>query len=152
MRSRRLAALVAVLALGTTALAACGGDEEETAAPPPPPPTATATEPAQTDTAGAQRQAAGETVDVAADPNGDLAYVQDSLSVPAGRVTFEFTNEASVPHDFNIERDGERVAGTEVITQDEETLTVELEPGRYTYYCSVGDHRQAGMEGPLTVE
>lgn len=144
--SRRVTAFVAALALGATGLAACGEDEEETPAPPPP----AATEPAQTDTAGAQQPATA--VQVAAEPGGGLAYVQDSLSAAAGQVTFEFTNESSVPHDFNIEQDGEQIDGTEVITQAEESLTVELEPGRYAYYCSVDGHREAGMEGSLTVE
>lgn len=148
MRRRGSSALVAVLALGAIGFAACGDDEEEDAAPPPP----AATAPAQTETAGAEQPAAGEGVEVAADPGGKLAYVQDSLSAPAGQVTFEFTNESSTPHDVNIEQDGKRIAGTEIIRQDEERLTVELEPGRYTYFCSVNGHREAGMEGPLTVE
>lgn len=149
MTSRKLTALVAAMALATTALAACGDDDEDDTAAPPPP---AATQPAQTATNGAEEPATGGTVEVAADPGGDLAYVQDSLTAQAGTVTFEFTNEASVPHDFNIEQDGDTVDGTEVITEAEETLTVELEPGTYMYYCSVGDHREAGMEGRLTVE
>lgn len=148
MTTRRLTALATALALATTGLAACGDGDEETAAPPPP----AATQPAQTETNGAQQPAAGDTVEVAAEPGGELAYVQDSLTAQAGAVTFQFTNEASIPHDFNIERDGEDIAGTEVITEDEESLRVELEPGRYTYYCSVANHREAGMEGTLTVE
>ena len=144
MSSRRLTALVAAVALSATGLAACGDDEQDTAAPPPP--AATQTE------AAADEQPPGATVEVAADPGGELAYVQDSLAAPAGSATFAFTNEASVPHDFNIEQDGEQVDGTEVITQSEEDLTVDLEPGEYTYYCSVANHREQGMEGELTVE
>ena len=146
MRSRTRSALLVALALGATAIAACGEDEEDGAAPPPP----AATQPAQTETADREQTAA--TVDVAADPGGELAFVQDSLTAPAGPVTFAFTNRSSVPHDFNIEQDGERIDGTKVITEAEESLDVELEPGRYTYYCSVGNHREAGMEGRLIVE
>ena len=67
-------------------------------------------------------------------------------------MTFAFTNQADIPHDFKIEKDGEDVGGTEVVTKSEEEVNVDLEPGTYTFYCSVGDHREEGMEGELTVE
>ena len=145
MRSRKAVSLVAAMALAAGGLAACGDDDEDTGASPPPPAAV------QTGTTGAAAGGGGP-VAIAADPDGDLAYQQDSLTVPAGSVTFEFMNAASVPHDFNIEQDGEDVAGTEVITSDETELTADLEPGTYTFYCSVGNHREEGMEGELTVE
>ena len=148
MRSRRPVAIVAAMALATGGLAACGDDDEDTGASPPPPAAA------QTQTSGAAGGGGGggETVEVAADPGGDIAFQQDSLTAPAGSVTFEFTNQANIPHDFKIEQDGADIGGTEVITGDTTQATVELEAGEYTFYCSVGDHREDGMEGELTVE
>jgi plastocyanin len=153
MTRKRMITLVTALALAASGLAACGGDDEaeEPAEPP------AATQPAETEAPGAETepaetQPAEEAVEVAAEPGGGLAYEQSSLSASAGSVSFEFTNESSVPHDFNIERDGERVAATEIITDSQETLTADLEPGSYIFYCSVAGHRQGGMEGPLTVE
>jgi len=145
MRSTRPVALVAAMVLAAGGLAACGDDDEDSTASPPPPAAA------QTETTGAAR-GGGETVQVAADPGGELAFEQDSLTAPAGSVTFAFTNEANVPHDFKIEQDGEDVGGTEIVTAGEAEATVDLEAGEYTFYCSVGNHREEGMEGELTVE
>lgn len=144
---RKLVTALSLLALVPFALAACGGDDDEEPAAPAP----TEQEPADGGDGGG---AAAETVEVEADPGGQLAFVQDSLEAPAGEeVTFELTNESSTPHDFVIEdQGGNDIAQTEVITGDTATTTANLEPGEYTFYCSVDAHREAGMEGPLTVE
>jgi plastocyanin len=82
-----------------------------------------------------------------------LAYDTDSLEVEANGVTIDFTNEASLPHDVRIEdADGNDIGGTDQITESETTATVELEPGEYTFYCSVPGHREGGMEGTLTAK
>ena len=145
MRSRRSTALLAAVVLAATGLAACGDDDEDTASSPPPPR-------GGADRDGRPGDRRRKTVEVSTDPSGKLAFEQNSLSAPAGSVTFAFTNQADVPHDFKIEKDGEDVGGTEVITKSEEELNVALEAGTYTFYCSVGDHRADGMEGELTVE
>ena len=85
-------------------------------------------------------------------PPGALKYETTALTAKAGKVRFEFANEAPVGHDFVIEQDGEKVAGTDVITESSTTLDTELEAGEYAFYCSVAGHREAGMEGKLTVE
>jgi uncharacterized cupredoxin-like copper-binding protein len=136
-------ALLAVCALVPFALAACGGDEDDGGG-------------------------GGATISVEADPGGELAYVQKSLSGSAGENTFEFDNPSSTGHDFCIDDDGGAGASreaifvyhtgasaaigcTDVITAETTTLTENLDAGDYIFYCSVSGHREAGMEGTLTV-
>ena len=91
--------------------------------------------------------------DVEADPDGGLAYTTDEASVKAGKVPVNFTNSSPVPHDVRIEDDGGKdLGGTEVISESNESASVNLKPGEYTFYCSVPGHRQGGMEGTLTAE
>ncbi len=136
---KKLAFVLSVLALGAFGFAACGGGDETTTS-------TTAT----TDTTV---QANGEAVSLEADPDGALAYVQSSLSAPAGTVTIEFDNQSSTGHDVVVEdADGKQVTRTDVITGDTATAVGDFKAGDYTYYCSVDAHREAGMEGTLTVE
>jgi plastocyanin len=120
-------------------LTACGGDDDDDSA---------------ADTAATTTQAGGgETIKVTADPGGALAYEQKSLSANAGQATIEFDNPSSTDHDVTIEDDGgTEVAATDIITDDTATATADLEAGSYTFFCSVDGHREAGMEGPLTVK
>jgi plastocyanin len=95
--------------------------------------------------------AAATTLKLAADPAGRLAYTNKQLSAKAGKVTVDFSNASPVEHDVAIAQ-GSSVAGqTPVFTGGSKTLTVTLEPGTYNFYCTVPGHRQAGMEGMLTV-
>ena len=142
---KKFATLFALL-LAAFALVACGGSDSDT----------TDTAPATTteETKEAEGGTAGSaTFDVEADPSGSLAYTEDSATSKAGKVTVNFTNSSPVPHDVRIEDSGGNdVGGTEVISESNESTTANLKPGDYTYYCSVPGHRQAGMEGDLTVE
>jgi uncharacterized cupredoxin-like copper-binding protein len=136
---RKLVVMLALVALAPFALAACGGDDDDIAAPDP-----EVEEPAPENGA--------ETVRVAADPDGELAFDQESVEVPAGEMTFEFENPASIEHDFVIEdADGNDVARTDLIAEDSDSVTVDLASGEYTFYCSVPGHREGGMLGQLTV-
>ena len=98
---RKLALLLSALALAAFGFAACGDDDDEIEV--------TAVDTATEATiAEASRTGGGETVAVSADPGGELAFEQASLEAPAGPVTFEFTNDASLGHDFVIEDESGR--------------------------------------------
>ena len=140
---KKLAALL-VLALAAFALVACGDDDNTTT---------TTTDTSAGAAAEGGEKAGGSTVDFEADPNGDLAYTQDSVTAEAGKTTIDFVNPQGLSHDVVIEDEGgEDVGATEVIGEGETSATVDLKPGEYTFYCSVPGHREAGMEGTLTVE
>ncbi len=95
--------------------------------------------------------AAATTLKLAANPAGQLAYTTKSLSAKAGKVTIDFSNSSPVEHDVAIAQ-GSTIAGqTPVFTGGTKTLTVTLKPGTYNFFCTVPGHRQAGMEGTLTV-
>jgi outer membrane protein assembly factor BamB/plastocyanin len=98
---------------------------------------------------GDQDGAAGADVIQVGVVEGALRFDPSELSAGAGRVTFRFNNTETMAHDFVIEQDGERIGGTDLISNDSADVTVELEPGEYTFYCT--PHRGAGMTGTLTV-
>ena len=144
--NRKLLAAVAVIALASFALAACGDDEDEGTG------AATTSEETTTTDAGSGGGGGGSTVTFTADPSGALAYEEDSAQASVGSVTVELVNESSTPHDVTIEGPDGDVGQTETISGSTTSTSVELEPGDYTFYCSVPGHRDAGMEGTLTVD
>lgn len=63
----------------------------------------------------------------------------------------QLTSDPSAPHTFTIEQLGD----LDVVRADggrTATGSVTFELGTYTFYCAIPGHRQAGMEGTLTVE
>lgn len=93
----------------------------------------------------------GGTIPLAADVS-DLAYDKPSISSKPGKVTIDFTNPSALEHDVAIEGDGEEIAGSELIAESETSVSTELAAGTYTFFCTVPGHREAGMEGSLTVK
>src|SRR5829696_6151220 len=92
------------------------------------------------------------TLDIPADPSGALAYRFGSAEAPAGALSIDSVNEASIPHNIAVEGDGVDEEGEIVQNGGTSEVQVDLEPGEYTFYCSVPGHREGGMEGKLTVE
>ena len=135
--TRRAIPLLFVLAASVLALSACGGGSSSSS-----------TTPAATGAGGGG--GGSSTVKISADPSGALKYEQTDVSATAGSITIDFTNMSSLPHDVTIEGNGASGA-TDEITNSTTSTTVDLEPGTYTFFCSVDGHRAAGMEGTLTV-
>jgi plastocyanin len=130
--------VLSALALG---LAACGGGGNEAA-----------TTGGGATTAGGGGGGGGETLQLAADPSGALKFDKTSLEATAGSVTIDFTNDSSLPHDVKLQGPGVDGEGTDTITGSSTSVTLDLQPGEYTFYCSVDGHRAAGMEGKLVVK
>jgi mono/diheme cytochrome c family protein len=89
------------------------------------------------------------TLDVPTDPSGQLAYVTNQASAPAGKLTVESVNKSGTPHDIVIDGKGK---GAVVKDGGISKFSADFAPGTYTFYCSVPGHRQAGMQGKLTVK
>jgi plastocyanin len=93
----------------------------------------------------------GSMLRLSADPGGELRFDKRSLEARAGRVTIVMDNPSSLQHNVSIEGRGVDQEGETVGEGGRSTVRAELRPGNYDFYCSVPGHRQAGMDGALTV-
>jgi plastocyanin len=144
---RRASAVACVAMLAVLGLAACGGGDDDNDT------TAAATAPANTGATGGGGGGGGSTVDISTPSGSDLAYDQQDVSAQAGTVTIDFDNRQAQSHDVKVEdSSGQEIGGTELVSSNTATGTVDVQPGTYTFFCSVPGHREAGMEGTLTVK
>jgi plastocyanin len=143
-----------VLAIAALALVACGSSSDSSSST-----TETSGGESQAGQGGAAKEESSSgggstsTLKFEADPNGELAYTSTSETAKAGKVTVEFKNPQALTHDVAIEDSSRKEVGaTELIADGSDTTTVDLKPGTYIYFCTVPGHREAGMEGKLTVK
>jgi plastocyanin len=129
---RRTLALCLVLAALILALAACGGGDDDG-------------EPA------GNGGGDGAALELVGGPGDELKFDQTSLEAPAGEVTITMVNEGDLPHNVAIKGNGVDEKGEIVQNGGTSTVTATLEPGEYTFYCSVPGHEAGGMTGTLTV-
>jgi mono/diheme cytochrome c family protein len=111
---------------------------------------ATAVRAATQRTASAQ----GGRLEIDANPDGQLAYEVSSATATAGPLQIDSRNDASVEHDIALQEgtDGPVLGnGATVSNGGVSRVSVNLRPGRYTFYCTLPGHREAGMQGTLTV-
>jgi plastocyanin len=88
---------------------------------------------------------------LSANPGGLLSFDKKQLSAKAGAVTITLTNTAPLEHNVAVAQGSNVLGSTPTFAGGSRTLTLTLAPGTYTFYCTVPGHRQAGMEGTLTV-
>ena len=146
------------LAAALLALAGCGSSSSSSSSSASTAAEAPTTSSASTSTATSDARSGDDSggsskVSLEANPEGQLEYNTKSLSAKAGKVSVDFTNSSSLPHNVTIESSsGEKVGATPTFSGGSKSLSVNLKPGTYKFFCSVPGHRQAGMEGTLTVK
>jgi plastocyanin len=144
-------AIAFALILASLALAACGSSSSDSSS------TSAETTTESQAGAGQAKEAEGKStgsaaLDIEAASSG-LAYASDTATAKAGKVTLNFTNPQPLTHDVAIEdSSGKTIGKTELIAEGSDSAVVNLKPGTYHYYCTVPGHREAGMEGTLTVK
>ena len=151
-RRHRMRWFVLPALIGLVVLAGCGSSSNSSTTT-----TGAATTPATTNTETTSSTPAagggGSKLSLSANPSGQLEYNTKSLSAKAGKVTISFTNQAPLSHDVSIESSsGQTLGSTPVFSGGTKQLSLELKPGTYKFFCTVPGHRQAGMEGTLTVQ
>jgi plastocyanin len=94
-----------------------------------------------------------------ASPSGQLAYTTNKAEAKPGPVTIVMANMSGVMHNIAIEpgengatAKGSTLAASKFIAKGSTSLTVNLKPGKYTFFCQAPGHRAAGMYGTVTVK
>ena len=151
MRTLVLTALLCSLAIVAVG---CGGDDNSDSGS-----SGGAADTQTTDTGGGEAESGGgggggaaQTLKLSADPGGALKFDKSTLTAKAGKVTIVMDNPSDLPHAVEIEGNGVEVEGETVGNGGVSKATADVKAGEYEYYCPVDGHKQAGMEGTLTVQ
>jgi len=136
MSARRLTLTAGALA--ALALAGCGGGGGSTSS---------------TSPSGASSSAGGgQKLSLRAGPGSKLSFDRKALRAKAGRVTIVMSNPSQLSHNVAIEGGGVNAAVEVVGPGGASTVSANLKPGTYTFFCTVPGHREAGMQGTLTLK
>jgi plastocyanin len=92
-------------------------------------------------------------LDVASPSDGGLVYQPNGLQAKPGNVAITYDNPSQVPHSIAVATSNGNVLGqVQPFANGKQTVTLnDLQPGKYVFYCTVPGHREAGMQGDLTV-
>ena len=126
---RRLLLLTVIL-LAVLVSAGCGSDGDD-------------------ETGGDTAAAGGESLALTAT---EYKFDPADLTVDAaGKVTFTVSNDGQQTHALEVEGNGIEEETDSIAAGESGTLTVDLEPGEYEFYCPIDGHREQGMEGEVVV-
>ena len=101
--------------------------------------------------ATAKKQAAAQTVKVS-EKEFSIALAGGS-NLKAGKYSFAVDNTGKIQHDLAIQGNGIKETKTPLINAGQsKNLAVDLKPGKYTFFCTVPGHEQAGMKVEVTVK
>jgi len=94
-----------------------------------------------------------EAIDVSSPADGSLVFTPDGLQAKPGNVQITYDNPSPVPHSIAVATANGNVIGeVQPFSGGKQALDLnDLAPGKYVFYCTVPGHREAGMEGDLTV-
>jgi plastocyanin len=108
-----------------------------------------------TTAAGGQAQGGGatESLAVSSPADGGLVYQPNGLTAKPGNVTITYDNPSPVPHSIAVATANGNVLGeVQPFTAGKQSVQLSnLAAGKYVFYCTVPGHREAGMQGNLTV-
>jgi plastocyanin len=90
---------------------------------------------------------------VSSPADGSLVYQPNGLQAKPGNVTITYDNPSQVPHSIAVATSNGNVLGqVQPFANGKQSVSLtSLAPGKYVFYCTVPGHRQAGMQGDLTV-
>jgi uncharacterized cupredoxin-like copper-binding protein len=135
-------------------IAACGDSNDDSSSSSDSTPAAAAP-PADTTSTPASGGGASAAVSLTAGEGGKTPFffTPPKLTAKAGSVTFTLDNPSKnqAPHAIAIEGNGVDKDGETAQPGGKSTVTVDLKPGKYEFYCPVPGHKEAGMQGTLTV-
>ncbi|MDA0170532.1 cupredoxin domain-containing protein [Solirubrobacter taibaiensis] len=103
---------------------------------------------------GATAVQAKTTLKLRADGKGALKFNKETLRARPGTVTIRLTNPSTSgkPHAVEIEGKGQEKRSKVIDSGGTATVSIKLVKGTYEFYCPVGNHKAAGMEGKLIVK
>jgi uncharacterized cupredoxin-like copper-binding protein len=139
----RALSLIALLCAFAIPIAGCGGDDDDGSS--------GGGASTSTSSGGGASGGGAQTLKIAADPSGALKFDKSSLTAKAGKVTIVMDNPSDLPHAVEIEGNGVEAKGETVTKGGVSKASADVKAGEYEFYCPVDGHKQAGMEGTLTV-